>query len=92
MRDPDGIHKTIWDEIEEEPFQLPANQQLTLAAYVAGLPKTAYVEPIGVGEAMPDMPAYLDEDRHVPVPLESTYMARWAKLPPFVREAAERAG
>src|SRR5579871_6868344 len=45
-RDPQGIHKAIWDEIEEVPFELPPDKPLTLAAYVAGEVKTAYVEPV----------------------------------------------
>jgi Protein of unknown function (DUF4058) len=84
-RDPQGIHKAIWDEIDGTPFELPPNQPLTLAAYIAGLPITARVEPIGVGEVMPDMPAYLDESHYVPVPLEATYMATWASYPEDTR-------
>ena len=86
-RDPQGIHKSIWDEIEDHDFELPADKPLTLAAYVAAVPKLAYVEPIGFGEQMPDMPAYLDVDRYVPVPLESTYQATWASCPAALREA-----
>src|SRR5579862_5326553 len=46
-RDPQGIHKALWDEIEEEPFELPPDKPLTLAAYVpgdllAGIETTAY--------------------------------------------------
>jgi hypothetical protein len=29
-RDPQGIHKAIWDEICEEPFERPPDKQLTL--------------------------------------------------------------
>jgi hypothetical protein len=94
-RDPQGIHKAIWDEIDEEPFALPAAQPLTLAAYTAGepladVPTTAYVETVGVGEGLPDMPAYLDLDSHVPVPLESTYQATWVKCPQDMRILVER--
>ena len=81
MRDPHGIHKAIWDEIEEQPFALPPDKPLTLAAYVAGVPKTAYVEPVAVGDVLPDMPAYLDADSYVPVPLEATYEAAFAGMP-----------
>lgn len=88
-RDPQGIHKAIWDEIEDQPFELPADKRLTLAAYVAGVPKTAYVEPIGIGDVMPDMPAYLDLDSYVHVPLEETYQATWASCPDDMREAVE---
>ncbi len=73
VRDPQGIHKAIWDRVEDRPFELPEDKRLTLAAYVADVVRTAYVEPIGVGEVLPDMPAYLSPDSHVPVPLESTY-------------------
>jgi hypothetical protein len=89
-RDPQGIHKAIWDEIDGTPFQLPPNQPLTLAAYIGGLPITACVEPIGVGEVMPDMPAYLDESRYVPVPLEATYLATWASYPEDMRADIEK--
>src|SRR5437868_7001187 len=76
-RDPYGIHKAIWDEFEEEPFELPKGKPLVLAAYVAGdldagIETTAYVEPVGVGDRLPDMPTYLERDAHVPVPLENT--------------------
>jgi Protein of unknown function (DUF4058) len=89
-RDPEGIHKAIWDEIEDQPFALPPDKRLTLAAYVASVPKVAYVEPVGVGDLLPDMPAYLDEDSYVPIPLEPTYQATWASCPEDMREAVER--
>jgi hypothetical protein len=90
VRDPQGIHKAIWDEIEDKPFELPPNKPLTLAAYVADLVKTAYIEPIGIGDVMPDMPAYLDVDSYVPVPLESTYQATWVSCPEDMRHVVER--
>jgi hypothetical protein len=88
-RDPQGIHKTIWDQIEELPFELPTDKPLTLATYVAGEVKTAYVRPIGYGDVLPDMPAWLDEDSYVPVPLEATYQAAWESCPEDMREAVE---
>ena len=90
VRDPQGIHKAIWDEIEEGPFELPPDKPMTLAAYVATVPKTAYVEPVGIGDVLLDMPAYLDADTYVPVPLEATYQATWASCPEDMREAVER--
>lgn len=93
-RDPQGMHKAIWDEFEEEPFELPPGKSLTLAAYVAGdlftgIETTAYVEMIGVGDPLPDMPAYLDRSGYVPVPLEATYQAAWATCPADLRELVE---
>lgn len=88
-RDPQGIHKAIWDEIEESDFALSENKQLTLAAYVAGIPIKAYVEPVAPGDALPDMPAYLDESSYVPVPLEATYQSAWLGCPKAFREVVE---
>jgi Protein of unknown function (DUF4058) len=91
-RDPQGIHKAIWDEIQDQPFELPPDKPLTLAAYVAGIPKVAYVEPLGFGDVLPDGPAYLGPDSYVPVPLEATYQESWESCPELMREAVERGG
>lgn len=93
-RDPYGMHKAVWDEIEEEPFKLPADKPLTLASYLAGDPlaeleTTAYVEWVGVGDPLPDMPAWLDHDGYVPVPLEAAYQAAWETCPADLREWVE---
>ena len=74
-RDPQGVHKLIWDRIRDEPYELPADKPLTLAAYSAGTVLTGYVENVGVGDVLPDMPIFLTPDRYVPCPLEATYMA-----------------
>lgn len=85
-RDPQGIHKAIWDEITDEPFELPADQQLTLAAYQAAPIKTAYIEPFAVGQPIPDMPLFLHNNFYINVPLEQTYMDTWAVLPELLRD------
>jgi hypothetical protein len=72
-RDPQGIHKVIWDRIRDEPFTLPADKPLTCASYAAGTETVAYVEPVAVGDPLPDMPLFLTPDRYVPCPLEETY-------------------
>jgi Protein of unknown function (DUF4058) len=80
-RDPQGGHKLIWDRIKDEPFELPSDKPLTLAAYSAGTTLTAYVEPVAVGDALPDMPIFLAADRYVPCPLEATYRSAWDAFP-----------
>ncbi len=89
-RDPQGIHKVIWDEIREEPFELPPGKTLTLASYAAGSPMTAYVEPIAVGDTLADMPIFLDSQMYVTVPLGPTYEATWARCPGPFKEAVTR--
>jgi hypothetical protein len=81
VRDPAGIHKAIWDQFKEEPLDLPAGQPLTLAAYSAGAEKVAYVENVGVGDVLPDMPIFLTPDHYVLCPLEATYMVAWGVFP-----------
>jgi hypothetical protein len=79
--DPQGIHKAIWDEFTDQAFELPPDKPLTLAAYQAEPTKTAYVEPIAVGDRLSDMPLFLYDDVYVAVPLEETYQATWKVLP-----------
>ncbi len=81
-RDPQGIHKAIWDQFVEEEFELPFDQRLTLASYDAGPPPIAYVEPVAVGDALPDMPIFLKPDFYVPAPLDETYRITWDEFFP----------
>jgi hypothetical protein len=80
-RDPFGIHKAIWDEFAEQDFKLPADKPLSLAAYDAGPPPIAYVEPVAVGEELPEMPLFLKPDFYVPAPLEASYELTWSDFP-----------
>jgi hypothetical protein len=81
-RDPQGIHKAIWDEFVEEDFELPDEERLTLAAYDAGPPPAAYVEFVAVGDTVPDMPLFLKSEFYVPAPLEETYRITWDEFFP----------
>ncbi len=89
-RDPQGIHKAIWDAVCGEPFHLPPDKPLTVAAYCADDPKIAYVEPVAVGDPLPSLPLFLDTDFYVPAPLETTYQTTWQKCPAEMREFVER--
>jgi hypothetical protein len=88
-RDPEGIQKVIWDEIREEPFQLPPDKRLTIGAYSATMPKTAYIEAFAPGDTLPGMPLFLDPGIYVPSPLEETYMQTWQKCPIEMKEVVE---
>jgi hypothetical protein len=52
-----------------------------LAAFDAGPPRVAYVEPVAVGDVLCDMPLFLKPEMYVLAPLEATYMATWAEFP-----------
>jgi len=51
-RDPQGIHRVIWDELSDNEFSLPADRPLTMASYLAGPSQEAFVEFAAVGRAM----------------------------------------
>ena len=88
-RDPQGIHGAVWEEISDASYRAPADKPLTLTAYSAGRPKTAYIEPIAVGDRLLDMPLFLDPWSYVSVPLEATYQAAWRGVPRRWREVLE---
>ena len=88
-RDPQGIHKLIWDRIRNEPFVLPPDKPLTVASYAAGTETVAYVETLAVGDALPDMPLFLTSDHYVPCPLEPTYQTAWEQFPAPLRGPLE---
>ncbi len=88
-RNPQGIHKVIWDRLQDEPFELPPDKPLTLAAYTAGTDIVGYIEPVAVGDVLPDMPIFLTPDYYVPCPLEATYQATWNLFPTALKGPLE---
>jgi hypothetical protein len=86
-RDPQGLHAAVWDEIAGQEYVLPPDKRLSVAAYEAGLTVRAYVRQLAIGDALPEMPLFLDGDAFVMVPLDQTYQlafaaqpARWRKV------------
>jgi hypothetical protein len=88
-RDPLGIHKAIWDEFADEPFEVPSGKPLIVASYVGGDISTAYVESVGVGDPLPSLPIFLSETRYIPAPLEATYLQAWAVFPGLLKDIIE---
>ena len=89
--DPGGIHGALWALVGGAADDLRTERPLTLGAYAVqaqGL-VTAYVEPLGIGATLPDMPLFLAPDRYVNVPLESTYHAAWEGVPERWRQVIE---
>jgi hypothetical protein len=88
-RDPLGLHKVIWDEIEERVFSFPPGKDRILASYETGSEQAYCVESLAVGDILPDMPLFLAKGWQVLVPLESTYEATWNASPEDFRVAVE---
>lgn len=89
--DPQGIHGSILQLLEPSdiPYDLPADEPLTLASYAVGTRVEAYVEHIAVGHTLPEMPLFLQSDRYINVPLEPTYEAAYNGMPSFWRDVLE---
>ena len=85
-RDPEGIHQAVWSELTDEDFKLPVDKRLTLVSYAAGVPLRAFVEPVAVGDTMPEMALFLDPANYVLVPLEDSYQVTWHGCPEEFRE------
>ncbi len=89
-RDPQGIHEAIWESYGDELNVPPAEQPLTLAAYVAGPLPEAMLEFVALGASLPPMPLFLDRHVHVLAPLEATYELAYRGVPEVWREVLER--
>jgi len=89
-RDPQGIHAAIWEEIAGEEYALPEGKPLTLAAYESALTVRAFVRQVAVGDALPEMPLFLEPDGCVQTPLEATYQAAFEVMPRRWRRVLER--
>lgn len=89
-RDPDGIHKAIWDQIVENDFGLPDDEPLTLASYLAGAYPEAFVETCALHARLADMPLFLSADVYIPTPLEPTYQAAFESMPEYWRDVMNK--
>ncbi len=88
-RDPNGLHAAVWKELTGKPYTPPPGKPLTFAAYEARGRNTfsAFVEPVGVGDPVPDRPLFLAPDLQVSAPLAATYDTAWRGYPAFLRAA-----
>jgi len=88
-RDPNGIHDLIWNEVTGQRFDIPKDRPLTIVSYQASPVKTAYIEPISIGAALPVMPLFLKDEYYISLPLESTYSDTWNVLPVELKKPLE---
>jgi hypothetical protein len=90
-RDPQGIHGAIINTFDGSDYEAPVGKNLTLVSYESGIPLKAYIQPISVGDALPDMPLFLERGRYVNVPLEQTYRAAFQGVPRIYKQQLEAA-
>lgn len=88
--DPHGIHGAIWSRYDPVRYTPPAEEPFTLASYRwdGGEPEV-FLEPVGLGKALVDMPLFLNADRYVNAPLEASYMDAFRHFPAIWRRVLE---
>jgi hypothetical protein len=88
--DPQGMHGAVWSRFEPAGYTPPPDEPLTLASYRwDGTEPEAFVEPTVVGRPLIDMPLFLNRDRYIQTPLESTYQLAFRALPAFIQQALQ---
>ncbi len=88
-RDPQGIHRAIWGEGREGDFALPADKPLTCVSYVGYPDIEVFLDPVAIGDRIPEMPLFLTSQVYVPLPLEATYQTAWEAIPALWQEVLE---
>jgi hypothetical protein len=86
-RDPEGIHKVIWNQFLDNVFMLPPDEPLTLASYIGGPIPETFVNATAVGLPLPEMLLFLTPAEYISVPLEPTYQSAWDEVPAFWQTA-----
>ena len=86
VRDSRGIHGAVWGDDCAADYALPDDKPLTCVSYVGGAAAEAFIELVGVGDVLPDMPLFLTPEVYVSVPLETTYVLAWEGMPAYWRE------
>jgi hypothetical protein len=86
---PGGMHAAIWEEFNGHYTPDPL-KPLTLAAYNAKSTITCYVDPLAVGETLPDLPLFLTEVEYVNLPSETTYAGAYKGVPRIWRSVIDQ--
>jgi hypothetical protein len=88
-RDPEGIHPAVWGDDAGDMFRFDPAKPLTCASYIAGLGAEAFVNPVAVGDKLPDLSVFLTPEEYIDVPLEATYQDAFNAVPDVWREVLE---
>jgi hypothetical protein len=80
-RAPHGLHAAIFEDVQDDPLRLPPEAPLSAFSYECDDRVRTYLQPLAVGDVLPDMPVYLYPGTYIEVPLEATYMAAWDAVP-----------
>lgn len=87
--DPLGLHAALLAELSDAEQNEPFAKPLLLASYEATAPLRFYLNPVAVGDCLPEMPLFLIPGGHVRVPLEPIYQRAWQAFPQRWRRVVE---
>lgn len=85
-RDPEGLHAVVWEcmggDASEDVEATPAALSYEAVPRGENFPQVkAHIEPLAVGQSLPDMPLFLANAEFVMAPLQTTYDAAFDALP-----------
>ena len=85
-RDPEGLHAVVWEcmggDVSEDVEATPAALSYEAVPRGEDFPQVkAHIEPLAVGQSLPDMPLFLDNAEFVMAPLQVTYDTAFNALP-----------
>ncbi len=60
---------------------MAAGRPLIVASYDSGPMPVSYVEAVGAGDVLPEMPLFLRPAAYVSMPLEAAYQSAWDGFP-----------
>ena len=87
--DPRGLHNLIWTELGQDPIDVPSEKPLQVVSYLSDGKVSSFIEPLAVGDRLPEAPLFLDGGIFVPLPLESSYLRSFEAVPRHLREEVE---
>jgi hypothetical protein len=85
-RDPEGLHAVIWDcmggNVTDDVEAATAALSYEAVPRDEDFPQVqAHVQPLTLGQTVPDMPLFLDNGDYVMAPLQPTYDTAFDALP-----------
>jgi hypothetical protein len=83
------FHGAIWKALTDQRYKAAPGKPLTLAAYEAEMGVRAFVEPVAVGDVLPELPLFLKAGGHVAIALEPSYQSAWEAVPRRWRSVIE---
>ena len=84
-----GVHSAVWSKLKPSQSASPTPVHRALVSYAAGDDVEAFVEPVAVGDVLPDMPLFLTPDTSIAVPLDASYQAALGDRPKRWRDVID---